>query len=84
MGLASKAHRLLYHSTLGSRVTKKKKKRAGTGPSPEGPTRRHEYLSSNPAAKGVYHRTFGTSIEEESVNASDEILVDSSPRSLVA
>ena len=58
--------------------------RAGTGPSPEWPTRRHEYLSSNPAAKGVYHRTFGTSIEEESVNASDEILVDSSPRSLVA
>ena len=25
-GLVSKAHRLLYHSTLGSRVTKKEKK----------------------------------------------------------
>ena len=29
-GLVFKAHRLLYHSTLGSRVIKKKKKKSGT------------------------------------------------------
>ena len=28
-GLVFKAHRLLYHSTLGSRVTKKKRRRLG-------------------------------------------------------
>jgi len=31
-GLVFKAHRLVYHSTLGLRVTKKKKKKEGTLP----------------------------------------------------
>ena len=47
-GLVFKAHRLLYHSALGSRVTKKKKKSearrrvalcTGEGETPTGPIR---------------------------------------------
>jgi len=58
VGLVFKAHRWLYHSTLGSRVIKKKKRRVGPAPPPRPPACRTGSLSCAAVAPAVGEREF--------------------------